>query len=211
MNGKEILEELLERYPCLAVCRGEIERAYSLLVECFRADRTLFLCGNGGSAADADHIVGELGKGFCRRRPISEKEQEFYRRDERSAFLAEQLQCGWKAVNLMGHSALGSAAANDLDPRLGPAQQLNAFGRMGDLLLGISTSGNAQNLFFACKVAHARGMTVIGLTGASGGLLKTEADVCICVPEKETYKVQELHLPVYHALCRMVEDTFFAK
>ena len=205
----EIKVELLKRYPCLAVCEAEIEKAYQLLVECYRKDGTLFLCGNGGSAADADHIVGELAKGFCLKRPISEQEKVFYRQDERSQLLADQLQCGLKAVNLMAQIALNSATANDLDARLGPAQALNALGRPGDVLLGISTSGNAQNVYFACKVAQARGMKVLGLTGQTGGLLKSEADIFICVPEKETFKVQELHLPVYHALCRMVELEFF--
>lgn len=209
MNVQDILDELLERYPCLEGCKGDLERAYIALVDCYRQDGTLFLCGNGGSAADADHIVGELAKGFCLRRPISEEEKAFYCQDERSRLLADQLQRGLKAVNLMAQMALNSATANDLDPRLGPAQALNALGRKGDVLLGISTSGNAQNLYFACKVAQARGMKVIGLTGKTGGLLKTEADICVCVPEKETFKVQELHLPVYHALCRMIETAFF--
>ncbi len=210
MNGQEILAELLGRYPCLEACKADIQKGTEALVECFQKDGTVFLCGNGGSAADADHIVGELAKGFCLRRPISEQEKEFYRKDDRSQLLAEQLQCGLKAVNLMAQIALNSATANDLDPRLGPAQALNALGRKGDVLIGISTSGNAQNVYFACKVAQARGMKVLGLTGQAGGLLKSEADICICVPEKETFKVQELHLPVYHALCRMVEVKFFA-
>ncbi len=212
MESKQILDNLIARYPVLEQCKDDIWNAYVLLAECYKKDGCLFTCGNGGSAADADHIVGEMLKGFVLKRPLPDSDKAILKSyGEKGAMLADKLQCGLRAINLMAHTAACSAAANDLGGDTGPAQQLNAFGRGGDVLLGISTSGNAENVFLACQVAKLKGMKIIGITGIGGGRLAETADVCITVPEKETYKVQELHLPVYHALCMMVEATFFAK
>ena len=210
---EKVLDELLVRYPVLGECRGEIMQAYRFLRDCFAGDHILFTCGNGGSAADADHIVGEIMKGFQLKRPLEEAEQATLRSNgELEGFqLASCLQQGFRAWNLMSQSAIYTAAQNDLGGDFGPAQQLCAAGRLGDVLLGISTSGNAVDVAAASQVAHMRGMKVIGMTGRSGGRLAKYADVCIRVPESETFKVQELHLPVYHALCIMVEYTFFDK
>ncbi|MBQ6472133.1 MAG: SIS domain-containing protein [Victivallales bacterium] len=200
------------RYPALQSCKCSIWDAYLALRECFASDHALFACGNGGSAADSDHIVGEIVKGFTKKRPLSVAEQKsFVENGEEGIVLADKLQQGFKAFNLMSQSAIWSAVANDLDSDMGAAQQLWAIGRSGDVLLGISTSGNARNVALAVQVARVRHIKVIGLTGQSGGRLAKMADVCICVPERETFKVQELHLPVYHALCMMVEHSFFAE
>ena len=212
-RAQAVLEDLLRRYPVLSLCRESIWEAYVCLRECFVNDHALFTCGNGGSAADSDHIVGEIVKGFTKKRPLSIEEQNVFLEngEEEGSILAKKLQQGFRAINLMSQSAIWSAVANDLDSDMGAAQQLWAIGRPGDVLLGISTSGNARNVALAVQVAHSRGIRVIGLTGKHGGRLANMADVCVCVPEQETFKVQELHLPVYHALCMMVEVSFFEK
>ena len=212
MNAEITLNNLVGRYPALRQCRDDIWSAYCILAECFRKDGFLFTCGNGGSAADADHIVGEMVKGFTLKRPLPENDRTFLKSfGDNGAMLADNLQCGLRAMSLMAHSAAYTAAANDLGGDTGPAQQLNGLGRNGDVLLGISTSGNAKNVALACMVAKLKGMKIIGMTGIGGGRLAELADICIKVPERETYKVQELHLPVYHALCIMVEGTFFTE
>jgi D-sedoheptulose 7-phosphate isomerase len=205
------LNELLDRYPCLSVCRQAIAAAMDALIECYQRDGMVYTCGNGGSAADADHIVGELLKGFVRRRPLPPADQEFLR-DKAGAdgdYLATRLQCGLRAMSLLSQPGLLSAVANDLGGDLGPAQQLYGMGRTGDVLIALSTSGNARNVALACQVAKLKGMPIIGMTGEGGGRLAELADICIKVPEKETYRIQELHLPVYHALCQAVEIFFF--
>lgn len=212
MKASNHLAELEERYPVLAGCIPSVAAAAALLVECYDEQGCVFACGNGGSCADADHITGELLKGFCRRRPILPQQQaalESTAPAEDAALLAPRLQRGLRAVSLQHFPAAGSAVANDLDPSMGPAQLLFALGRPGDVFIGISTSGNAKNVRYALDVARMIGMKVIGLTGEGGGFLGEHADVAIKVPEKETYKIQELHLPVYHTLCRMVEDHYF--
>ena len=208
-----ILDDLLCRYPVLQPCRKSIWDAYVVLRECFLNDKALFTCGNGGSAADSDHIVGEIVKGFTKKRPLSIEEQKSFveNGENEGGILGDKLQQGFRAFNLMSQSAIWSAVANDLDSDMGAGQQLWSLGRSGDVLLGISTSGNARNVAMAVQVARVRGIQVIGLTGKNGGRLARKADICICVPEKDTYKVQELHLPVYHALCMMVEHSFFEK
>lgn len=208
---QEILDELVSRYPVLQKNRPEIEAAALEIVACYRKDGMVFTCGNGGSAADADHIVGELVKGFTKKRPMPMMDAELFRQHEDTAFLADRLQCGFRAMSLMSQTGIYTAAQNDLDPDAGPAQQLYAMGRRGDVLLGISTSGNARDLYFACRAAKVRGMKIIGLSGKTGGLLAKEADVNICVASQETYQIQELHLPIYHGICRMVECAFFEK
>jgi D-sedoheptulose 7-phosphate isomerase len=200
-----ILSELLNRYPVLEPCAVDIMAAYELLVACYEKDGIVYLCGNGGSAADAEHIVGELMKGFCDQRPLPDAAREAISDNS----LADSLQGALRAVALTGHSSLSTAIANDIDPELVYAQQIYGYGREGDTLWGLSTSGNALNVVKALKVARARGIKTLGLTGQEGGSMKELCDVCICAPEQETFKIQELHLPVYHALCRMLEGRFF--
>ena len=206
-----VLETLVKRYPQLECVKSDIWNAYTILEACFAKDNTLFTCGNGGSSADADHIVGELLKAFVIKRPLPKSEQRFFKKSGfiGSIDLMNKLQSGLKAINLMSQTAIFSAASNDLGPEMGIAQTLCGLGRKGDVLLAISTSGNANNIYMACQVAKARKMKIIGLTGKTGGHLKSMSDVCIIAPEKETFKIQELHLPIYHALCIMVEKRFF--
>ncbi|HIT41890.1 MAG TPA: SIS domain-containing protein, partial [Candidatus Caccovicinus merdipullorum] len=167
--------------------------------------------GNGGSSADSEHIVGELMKGFCKKRQVPEafagKLMEADK--ERGKYLAEKLQQGLPAIALTGHTALSTAYLNDVDGLLTIAQQLYGYGKKGDVFLGISTSGNSENILYAAAAARAMEIPVIALTGKDGGRLAEAADVAIIVPEQETYRIQELHLPVYHALCLMLEERFF--
>jgi len=208
---EEILSELLVRYPQLSVCTDALRESYERLAVCYERDGILYICGNGGSCADSDHITGELLKGFISRRPLPDDERaKLQAMGDDGAMLANTLQCGLRAISLNSHDALTTAVGNDLGDNLGPAQMLQALGRPGDVFLGISTSGNARNLALACAVAKAKGVTILGLTGRKGGKLRQAADVCICAPEDETYKIQELHLPIYHALCMMLESHFFA-
>jgi D-sedoheptulose 7-phosphate isomerase len=194
------LQELMGRYPALEGCKGEIWEVYERLAECFRGGGKLLICGNGGSAADADHMSTELLKGFCSKRPLSEKWRELLGED-----IASNLQNGFPAIPLANFTALMTAFANDCNPDYVFAQLTWAIGKPGDVLFCISTSGNAKNVCLAAKVARAKCLSVIGLSGITGGNLKDLTDVCICVPESETYKVQELHLPIYHTLCLMLE------
>jgi D-sedoheptulose 7-phosphate isomerase len=206
-----IFQRLLERYPDLEPCIAEIAAAASLILDAAHAGNKILLCGNGGSAADADHITGELAKSFCKKRPIEKKlAAELLKLDaETGALLAEKLQAGIPAISLSYHNALSTAFANDVDPNLVFAQQCQTYGKPGDIFLGISTSGNAKNVYYTALTARAKGLKVIGLTGEGGGKLKTICDVCVRVPRTETYEVQELHLPVYHAICLYVEDSLW--
>ena len=208
-----MLNELVMRYPVLGIVRDDVNKAYSLLEACYENGGKLLIAGNGGSAADADHIVGELMKGFVKRRPLP-KELKCALIDTdpiRGRELSEKLQQGLPAIALTNHAALSSAFANDVDGMLSYAQQVNGYGKEGDVFLGISTSGNSENVMYAAVTAKAKGMKVIGLTGRDGGKLAKLADVAIVVPEQETYKIQELHLPIYHALCLMLEDHFYER
>lgn len=210
-NDLSHLDRLLDRYPQLQVQRDDMVAAYTLCADCYDHFGTLFTCGNGGSCADAEHIAGELLKGFVLKRCLStEDRQRLHDLNLPDAdLLGRALQYGLPAVCLMSQTAILTAVANDLDPNLGPGQQLYSLGKPGDILLALSTSGNARNVLLAVQVARARGMKVIGLTNAFGGRLAELADVCLKMPEKETYKVQELHLPVYHCLCMMLEARYF--
>lgn len=205
------VETLIFRYPVLSVCRDDLIRAYEVIEKAYSSDKKLLIAGNGGSAADSEHIAGELMKRFRSPRPVPSAfvEKLINIDQERGSELAKNLECGLMAIPLVAHEALTTAYINDVDGIGVFAQQLYAFGREGDVLLGISTSGNSKNVMSATVVARALGIKVIGLTGASGGELASVADVAICVPENETYKIQELHLPVYHCLCLMLEDRFF--
>lgn len=203
---------LMSRYPQLENCREQIVEAYFVLENCYANAKKLLACGNGGSAADAEHIVGELMKGFKLPRNVGAQfAQKLKQTDEELGLvLAENLQGALPAIALDGHPSLTTAYINDCEPLLCFAQQVNGYGAEGDVLLGISTSGNSKNVLYAATVAKAKGMKVIGLTGEKGSKLSQMADVCIRVPATETYVIQELHLPVYHCLCLMVEDRFFA-
>ena len=205
------MEELLTRYPALKCCAEEIGKTTEILISGFKAGNKLMLCGNGGSCADCEHITGELMKGFLSRRPISpEKKAEMKRLNPAiGEDVLSKLQLAVPAIPLPSLTALNSAFCNDVDPSLVYAQELMGLGTPGDMLLCISTSGNSANCAAAAEVGKALGLTVIALTGAKGGRLKEKADICICVPETETFKVQELHLPVYHYLCAEVEATLF--
>ncbi len=206
-----MLNELITRYPLLESIRDEIERAYNTIVECYENDGKVLIVGNGGSAADAEHIVGELMKGFVKNRTVSEEMQKALLEldPERGAGLIKNLQGGLPAICLNAHTSLNTAFANDKDPVMSYAQQVNGYGKPGDVFIGISTSGNAENVMYAAITAKAKGLKVIGLTGKNGGKLAKVSDVAVIVPEQETYKIQEYHLPIYHVLCLMLEDHFF--
>ncbi|MBO6169588.1 MAG: SIS domain-containing protein [Bacteroidales bacterium] len=208
---KEILDELIVRYPALECCKEQVARAADILVDAFSHDAKLLTAGNGGSAADAEHIVGEMMKSFCLQKTLpSGYAEALYATDpEMGSVLRSHLQGALPAIALDGHISLSTAYMNDCEPLLCFAQQVNGYGRPGDVLLGISTSGNSRNILYAAVAAKARGMKVIGLTGARDNRLEKFSDVCIKVPETETFKVQELHLPVYHCLCLMVEKHFY--
>jgi D-sedoheptulose 7-phosphate isomerase len=211
MDPMTHLNELVQRYPALAACSGEIQAAFEGLVACYAAGGKLLVCGNGGSAADADHIVGELMKGFLKPRPLGEDRAARLRAADPvlGPLLASQLQSGLPALNLAASAALLTAFANDVNAELSYAQAAHGHGKPGDVLLGISTSGNAGNVRAALLVARAIGMKTIGLTGRGGGKMAPFCDVLIAVPATRTFEVQELHLPVYHCLCAMVEERFF--
>lgn len=205
------LDTLIDRYPKLIVCKDDILKAYEILVESYAAGGKLLVTGNGGSASDSEHIVGELMKAFVlpRKLPQGYKNNLCSIDEELGAVLSENLQCSLPAIALDGHIALSTAYMNDCEPLLCFAQQVNGYGVNGDVFLGISTSGNSKNVLYAAIVAKAKGMKVIGLTGAKENKLMKYADCCIRVPETETYKIQEYHLPVYHTLCLMLEEKFF--
>lgn len=209
----ETINELVSRYPLLSECAGQIELAVKIIIDSYKNKGTLYTCGNGGSAADADHIVGELMKGFLKRRPLNEKMRRAIAvaDPENADFLADNLQYGLPAISLHSQSALLTAFANDVDASMMFAQTLFALGKPGDTLIAISTSGNSANVVNAAKIAKSIGVHVIGLTGEKNCLLDKYSDCVIHVGAIETYRVQELHLPVYHWLCAKVEDEFFAE
>ena len=208
---EEQLNLLIERYPKLAVCKEDIKKAYELLEAAYSKGRKLLVCGNGGSASDSEHIVGELMKEFkLKRKVYSDQATALKEIDpELGQILADNLQGALPAICLTGHSSLTTAFMNDANADLVFAQQVNGYGKVGDVFLGISTSGNSKNVLYAAVNAKAKGLKVIGLTGAKENKLMKYADVCIRVPETETYKIQEYHLPVYHCLCLMLEEHFF--
>ncbi len=208
---EEIEKQLIERYPLLAAVEVQINDAYEAMYECFASGHKLLIAGNGGSAADADHIVGELMKGFIKKRPLSEELKKSLQNLDhiQGAELSRQLQQGLPAIALHNHQALNTAVLNDIDGTVMYAQQVCGYGQSGDIFLGISTSGNSVDVYNAALIAKAKKMKVIGLLGKDGGKIKDISDVSIVVPEMETYKIQELHLPIYHALCLMLEKKFF--
>lgn len=210
---KTHIDLLMQRYPILASVKQDIINAYLIMEECYGHDGKLLIAGNGGSAADSEHIAGELMKRFKTPRPVTHEMAERLKEIDpiRGEDLAKKLERGLMAIPLVAHEALSTAYINDVDGLGVFAQQLFGFGRKGDVFLGISTSGNSKNVMSATVVAKALGIKVIGLTGAKGGELASVADVVVKVPETETYLIQELHLPVYHCWCLMLEDKFFGK
>lgn len=205
------IDTLINRYPNLIVCKDSVIKAYEILEESYSKGGKLLVCGNGGSASDSEHIVGELMKEFKLKRKVYAAQAEIMKTIdlELGTILAEHLQGALPAITLTAHSSLITAFMNDSEPVLVFAQQVNGYGNPEDVFMGISTSGNSANVLYAAITAKARGLKVIGLTGAKENRLMKFADVCICVPETQTYKIQELHLPVYHCLCLMLEDKFF--
>jgi D-sedoheptulose 7-phosphate isomerase len=208
-----MLNDLIERHPALAECKDDILAALDVMIGCYERGGKLLLCGNGGSAADCDHIVGELMKDFLVKRPIGDKMRAVMR--ERCPHIEErvfeQLQLGLPAISLPSITGFNTAFSNDRDPELVYAQGVLSLAGESDVLIAISTSGNAKNVLNAAKVAKGLGLSVVALTGNSGGDLRSLADVCVRVPERETYKVQELHLCVYHYLCAAIEHHFFSR
>lgn len=210
-SGYEIINDLFVRYPALEVCREDITKAAELICRAYGNGKKLLLCGNGGSASDSQHIVGELMKEFAVKRPLPENVKYALKCAGDNGYMAENLQGGLPAISLVGVTSLESAYANDAAPDLAFAQQVLALGKEGDVLLGITTSGNSANVIYATRAARAIGVTPIILTGGTGGKIKSECECAVVVPAKETYKVQEYHLPVYHTLCLAVENEFFGK
>lgn len=211
LSAKELLIELFTRYPQLKPCEDSVRATFDAMVSCYRSGGKLLVAGNGGSAADSEHIIGELQKSFL-----------FYRRLDETLYanlcnmfgedgqrLADTLEGSYPAVTLTSMPAISTAFANDVNAAASFAQMLSAIGRKGDLFWGISTSGNSENIRLALMTARAKGIRSILLTGESGGKCSSLADIVICVPEAVTFKIQELHLPVYHALCAMVEAELF--
>ena len=207
----KFIDELIDRYPKLESIKKDIEVAYELIKNMYKDGGKLLVGGNGGSAADSEHIVGELMKGFCKKRKISTDLAEKLENinEDLGLELGKCLQGALKAIAITGHTGLTTAFANDVDPNMIFAQQVYGYGDNKDILLCISTSGNSKNLIYAAITAKSKGIKVITLTVKDGGNLKEYSDISIIVPENETFKIQELHLPIYHALCLELEEFFF--
>jgi phosphoheptose isomerase len=211
MSDDPIIIELCERYPILISIAESIGRAAESIIKCYINGGKLLICGNGGSSSDSDHIVGELMKSFESSRPVKEEIAKKLAElsVERGKYLAQKLESGLPAISLSSQTSLTTAIGNDIGSDLVFAQQVLGYGSGKDLLIAISTSGNSQNIVDACITAKALDMTVIGLTGISGGKMKQYCDILVNVPEKRTLYVQELHLPVFHSLCLMIEKHFY--
>lgn len=207
----DYIKQLIERYPILSENEKDIRKACEVIINCYEQGGKLLICGNGGSCADAEHIAGELMKGFLKKRPLSDeqKNEMISAVPELENIGLDKLQQGLPTFTLNSGAALTTAFANDCDPDLIYAQQVLAMGKKGDVFLGISTSGNAKNVFSAAAVAKSMGIITLALSGRDGGKLSTLCDVSIVVKEDETFMIQELHLPVYHAICATVEEHFF--
>jgi len=205
----DILHSTLERYPALAGLEQQIAAAFTIIVEAYKGGGKLLCCGNGGSAADCSHIVGELMKGFCIKRQINKDLKKELESAPYGQMLSQKLEGALGAISLGECLSLSSATANDIGAEFGFAQALLGLGRKGDVLLALSTSGNAENCILAVTLARALSIKTIALTGQDGGNLGKIADLAIKVPSNTTYQVQELHLPIYHTLCAMLEQYFF--
>ncbi|MEE3434182.1 MAG: SIS domain-containing protein [Treponema sp.] len=207
----DYIKELIERYPALAICEKDIRAAASAIIDSYKAGGKLIVAGNGGSAADSDHITGELLKSFVKKRKPEQKFLDALSAidSDTGSYLSDKLQGSLPAIALTNNSALMTASLNDVDGNVLFAQQVMGFGKKGDVFLGISTSGNSKDVIYALAVAKALGVKTVALTGKTGGKCKAVADISIVVPENETFKIQELHLPVYHALCLTIEEYFW--
>ena len=210
---KDYITQLIQRYPDLSSIETDIREAYSIIKNSYEKGGKLLIGGNGGSCADSEHIVGELMKGFVKKRTLDEAYKKRLEEIDTVAGkkLAESLQLSLPAIAITGHQGLSSAFANDVDADMTYAQQVNGYGKEGDVLIAISTSGNALNLYYAAVTARAKDMKVIALSGKTGGKLACICDKSIIVPNNETYMIQELHLPIYHALCLQLEEFFFSE
>ncbi len=208
-----ILNDTLTRFPALEVCKTDILHAIDCLIHCYKSNNKILVCGNGGSAADAEHIVGELMKGFLLPRKMDETfcHEMTTMFGEDGQLLGQVLQKTIPAISLVSQTALMTAFGNDQSAEAAFAQQVYGYGCSGDVLIALSTSGNSKNVIYACKVAKYNNMKTILLSGQSGGLLKGICDITICVPSEETYKIQEYHLPIYHCLCACVEYELFGR
>lgn len=200
-----ILEKTIKDHPALETCRNEIVGSFEIIMECYKNNGMVLICGNGGSAADSEHIVGELMKGFMKKRPLPKEHREILADKE----LYENMQGALPAVSLVSQTAITTAFSNDVKSDMVFAQQVYGYRGKNNVLIGLTTSGNSKNIVNAVKVANAFGMETIGMTGRDGGILQELCTVTVKAPEKETYRVQEYHLPIYHALCAMVESEFF--
>lgn len=211
-NPTNILDDLIFRYPILDECRQDIKNAYESIKKCYSNGGKVLICGNGGSAADSDHIVGELMKGFLKKRKLSDdmKKALIEKDPTIGSLLADKLQGALPAIALTTQSAISTAFSNDVDPDLVFAQQVLGYSNTEDILIGLSTSGNSKNVVYAAYLANILGMATIGLTGQSGGRMADICNITIKVPKTSTPEIQELHLPVYHCLCAMIEEHFFA-
>ncbi len=211
MRGQPVWQTMLRKYPDLEVCLPDIGRALELLIETYRSGGKVLLCGNGGSASDSEHIVGELMKGFMKKRSLPPEERERFLRSDplEGARLAEGLQGALPAISLVSQTALLTAYGNDVDAEMIFAQQVYGYGRPGDALIGLSTSGNSPNVIRAMQVAKTLGLRTVGLTGEGGGRMREACEVAIRVPWQSTPDVQERHLPIYHGLCICLEEEFF--
>ncbi len=207
----EKLARLIKDYPNLIRCQPEIAAAFYAMRDCFTMGGKLLVCGNGGSAADSEHIVGELMKGFQLRREIKAEDRKRLQAayPDNGEYLANKLQSALAAFSLVSQTALNSAFSNDIDPDMIYAQQIYGYGKQSDVLVAISTSGNSANIVNAVMVAKVFAIKTVGLTGETGGRLKDYCDILIRVPAWETFRIQEYHLPIYHTLCAMLEDEFF--
>jgi len=206
-----MIKDLLNRYPQLHVCSDAIINAEKELIKCFESGGKLLLCGNGGSCSDCEHIAGELMKGFLKKRPLTQEDKLRMKTNYPPIddMMLNQLQKGLPTIPLTSFTAINSAFCNDVNADLVYAQTLMALAKEQDVLLAISTSGNSKNVVNAAKAARATGCKVIALTGEGGGKLREISHICICAPETETFKIQELHLPIYHYLCAKIEEHFF--
>lgn len=210
---KQLFDGVFLNHPQLEICKSKIEEAFLLLKQCYENGGKVLICGNGGSAADCEHIVGELMKGFILKREItcenSQKIKDAFPGEGK--YFSQHLQSALPAISLVSHLALTSAFINDIAPDMVFAQQVYGYAQKNDVLIGLSTSGNSSNVLNAIKISKSFGIRNIGMTGEDGGLMKELCDVIIKVPASDTFRVQEYHLPVYHVLCAMLEENFFGK
>lgn len=207
----DILSRMLKVYPNLCCCKISIEEVFKDIISCYSNGGKVLICGNGGSASDSEHIVGELMKGFILKRKLDNNVAERFINifPEDGQYLAEHLQGALPAISLVSQTAIATAFINDVAADMVYAQQVYGYAKPNDVLIGLSTSGNARNVINAAKVAKVLGIKVIGITGEQGGLLKNVCDIVICVPAAITFEIQEYQLPVYHTLCAMVESELF--